>query len=32
MGIVAAAQVASVYFDAVATAERVAERIAEAAK
>jgi nitrilase len=32
MGIVAAAQVASVYFDAMATAHRVAERIAEAAK
>ncbi len=32
MGIVAAAQVASVYFDAMATAHRVVERIAEAAK
>jgi nitrilase len=32
MGIVAAAQLASIYFDARATAERVAERIAEAAK
>ncbi len=32
MGIVAAAQIASIYFDARATAERVAERIAEAAR
>lgn len=32
MGIVAAAQIASIYFDARATAERVAERIVEAAK
>ena len=32
MGIVAAAQVASVYFDAMTTAQRVAERIAEAAQ